>query len=227
MTSTGGLYCNCSNRLIGYRDADGDGYGAAGPTVETCDGALPAGYVADATDCNDANPSIHPGAPEVCNGLDDNCNGLVDETGSSVDADGDGIHDACDNCPLAWNPEQSDFDHDGVGDACDLDDGLIYVFGSDDKSLVEWQQESGPTAWNVYEGDLSVLRSTGVYTQAPGSNALAAQYCGLTDTQVADPDAPPTGSVKFSLVTGVTNGLEGSLGTDSAGQERPNTNPCP
>jgi hypothetical protein len=28
-------------------------------------------------------------------------------------------------------------------------------------------------------------------------------------------------------VTGVTNGLEGSLGTDSAGQERPNTNPCP
>jgi hypothetical protein len=30
-------------------------------------------------DCNDADPAIHPQAPEVCNGADDNCNGQVDE----------------------------------------------------------------------------------------------------------------------------------------------------
>jgi hypothetical protein len=31
-------------------------------------------------DCDDANPAVHPGAPEVCgNQLDDNCNGVVDE----------------------------------------------------------------------------------------------------------------------------------------------------
>jgi len=30
-------------------------------------------------DCNDANPSINPGAVEKCNQIDDNCNGLTDE----------------------------------------------------------------------------------------------------------------------------------------------------
>ncbi|MBW2991576.1 hypothetical protein KY348_07815 [Candidatus Woesearchaeota archaeon] len=36
------------------------------------------GYCAP-EDCDDTNPSVHPGAPEVCNGLDDDCDGEVDE----------------------------------------------------------------------------------------------------------------------------------------------------
>ena len=32
------------------------------------------GYRICAGDCNDANPAIHPGAPELCNGSDDDCN---------------------------------------------------------------------------------------------------------------------------------------------------------
>jgi hypothetical protein len=36
--------------------------------------------VAWCNDCDDANPSVHPGAPEICgNRLDDNCSGVVDE----------------------------------------------------------------------------------------------------------------------------------------------------
>jgi hypothetical protein len=124
------------------------------------------------------------------------------------------------------NPTQGDFNHDGQGDACDLYDGLIYIYSSD-PNYVEWQQESGFASWNVYEGDLGVLRATATYTQAPGSNALAIRVCGTENTWVDDVTPPPAGKVKFTLVTGVVEGVEGSLGTNSAGVPRANTNPCP
>jgi hypothetical protein len=259
-------------------DADHDGY-------RICGG-----------DCDDTREAIHPGAPETCNGLDDNCNGQFDEDASGVDTDGDGIHNACDNCWTAYNPDQldfdsdgvgdacdncatmpnptqgdgdgdgrgnecdncplsanpfqddsdsdrvgdvcddcivdfnpsqSDFDHDGDGDACDLDDGLIYVLGTDDKNYVEWQAEAGYSSWNSYRGSLSVLRATGQYTQTPGSNPLAGRDCGLSDTYVLDDVVPHPGDVSFDLVTGVGGGVESGLGTNSAGVPRTNTNPCP
>ncbi|MGH9902778.1 MAG: DUF7619 domain-containing protein, partial [Pyrinomonadaceae bacterium] len=37
----------------------------------------------------------------------------------SPDADSDGVADASDNCPAAFNPTQADTDSDGLGDACD------------------------------------------------------------------------------------------------------------
>ena len=72
-----------------------------------------------------------------------------------------------------------------------------------------------------------MLKSSGVYAQARGSNALAQRTCGVADPYLEDFDVPPTGAVKFSLVAGVTGGVEGDLGTNSAGATRPNTNPCP
>ena len=38
-----------------------------------------------------------------------------------LDPDNDGISDAEDNCPLVYNPLQSDIDSDGTGDVCDPD----------------------------------------------------------------------------------------------------------
>lgn len=51
-------------------DTDGDLYGAPGSAF--CSRL--------ATDCDDADPAVHPGAPEVCgNGRDDDCDGIVDD----------------------------------------------------------------------------------------------------------------------------------------------------
>jgi C1A family cysteine protease len=40
-----------------------------------------------------------------------------------LDTDGDGVANTVDNCPLDYNPDQTDTDGDGIGDACEADDG--------------------------------------------------------------------------------------------------------
>ncbi len=65
-----------------YADGDGDGFGNSGVTQITCD--EPAGYVPNATDCDDANPARFPGNPEVCDGLDNDCNTLADDLPAPV-----------------------------------------------------------------------------------------------------------------------------------------------
>jgi hypothetical protein len=122
-------------KLTFYRDADGDGFGNAGLTTQAC--TAPTGYVANSTDCNDANASVHPGAAEVCNGVDDNCNGSIDE-GVLVtfyrDADGDTYGNpnvttvAC-SAPAGYVANNGDCDdtrgavHPGAAESCNgLDD---------------------------------------------------------------------------------------------------------
>jgi hypothetical protein len=148
------------------------------------------------------------------------------QLGASEDRDGDGASICQGDCDDTTPSSHSDFDHDGEGDACDVNDGLIYVLGGG-KNDRSWQAESGFTSWNSYRGSLAVLRATGEYTQDPGSNPLAARDCGLATTTIADPIVPAPGEVAFHLVAGVAGGIEGSLGTDSAGTPRGNAHPCP
>ncbi|MBC8172339.1 MAG: T9SS type A sorting domain-containing protein [Chitinophagales bacterium] len=60
-----------------YADMDGDNYGDYDVVVESCTG--PEGFIADNSDCDDANALVYPSAPEILNGIDDNCNGSIDE----------------------------------------------------------------------------------------------------------------------------------------------------
>jgi hypothetical protein len=75
-------------------DADGDGFGDSTSTPQSACAPVP-GRVSNGQDCNDANPGVKPGAPEMCNGADDNCNGQVDDgltfSAYYADLDGDGF----------------------------------------------------------------------------------------------------------------------------------------
>ena len=66
-----------------YADADGDGYGNAAVAVVAC--TEPAGYIADGTDCDDAQAAVNPGTEEICDGLDNNCDGTADNLPDPVD----------------------------------------------------------------------------------------------------------------------------------------------
>ncbi len=168
-----------------------------------------------------------PGSPssEICNGVDDDCDGTIDDGLDCRDDDGDTVPNATDNCPSEWNPSQADWNGNGVGNVCDLADGMIYIL-SGTKSTVRWAKENGPTRWNLYAGDLALLRTTGLYTQPDEFGPLVFRYCGTDQTSFDNPAEPDEGTVQFFLVTGMTGGVEGNLGTNSAGVTRPNANPC-
>lgn len=84
---------SATHQPVGAPDDDVDLYGDASQPAAWCQ--LPAGWRANALDCDDTDPDVHPGALELCNGVDDDCaagtlDGAADpEVGASCDGDFD------------------------------------------------------------------------------------------------------------------------------------------
>jgi uncharacterized protein (TIGR03382 family) len=110
-----------------YADLDGDGYGDPSTSTTACD--APAGFVADANDCDDTDAEVNPGATETCTSGDRNCNGLTGDADPAVtptdtwttDADGDGYGDDS----TARVACTGDTDEVAVGGDCDDADGTV------------------------------------------------------------------------------------------------------
>ena len=121
-----------------YTDSDGDGYGDPASAQSAC--TQPASTLADGSDCDDADATVHPSAPEVCDGNDQDCDGIADN-GLPIfvvytDSDGDGygagaprvwcevlagrstVDGDCDNQDAAINPAAQEVCN-GVDDDCD------------------------------------------------------------------------------------------------------------
>lgn len=103
-----------------YADADQDGHGDPTRAQNACD--APDGYVTSATDCDDANNTVHPDAGELCDDIDQDCDGEARDAESSdavpfyVDADSDGYgasdgeqQVACD-APVGYSENAGDCD---------------------------------------------------------------------------------------------------------------------
>ncbi len=97
-----GVDNNCDGRIDAgatqglttfYADLDDDGAAGDIITVDACE--APAGFAAEATDCDDLDASAAPDGEEVCDGIDNDCDGDIDEDGEDItwyfDQDGDGF----------------------------------------------------------------------------------------------------------------------------------------
>ncbi|MCB9675637.1 MAG: putative metal-binding motif-containing protein [Alphaproteobacteria bacterium] len=82
-----GIDTNCDGVDDCYEDIDGDGHGTTVIVIGLDLACQISGTATSTDDCDDADTTVHPGAPELCDGIDNDCNGIDAE---ESDADGDG-----------------------------------------------------------------------------------------------------------------------------------------
>jgi hypothetical protein len=79
-----------------YLDNDGDGFGGASGSIQSCE--IPSGYIQIGGDCNDNNVNVRPTAQELCStNFDDDCDGLINE----ICFPGNDNPTFASNCPLS------------------------------------------------------------------------------------------------------------------------------
>jgi hypothetical protein len=129
-------------------------------------------------DCDDTDPNINPGVPEICDGIDNDCNARVDET---CDYDGDGYtpnSGDCDDTRSFVYPGAHEDPLNGIDDNCngcidcrfeDMRDGTVL----DTKTGLRWMKDTTaitPTSWGAANYIAANLQN-GQYGLTDGSAA--------------------------------------------------------
>jgi len=171
-----------------FADDDDDGYGDPDLTTQDCDGAT--GYVADATDCDDTDPEVHPDAAEVCDGIDNDCDLLADDEDPDVsdaaewfgDLDGDGWGDPANTVTACEGPSQfvlvaddcDDTDpevHPDAEEVCnDLDDDCDGLVDDEDDDLLDpltWYGDDDGDGYGVPDDTVDACEAPSGYADNP------------------------------------------------------------
>jgi len=193
-----------------YRDADGDGYGEATTSVESC--SAPSGYVLDDTDCDDTRSGVNPGAYEYCSTTyDDDCDGSINES-SAVDAttwyddaDADGYGDAsvsADACsaPTGYVSASGDCDDDdasvgpGSSETCNgIDDDCDGSIDEEATDATTWYADDDLDGYGNPADSLDDCDEPSGYVE------------DNTDCDDTSADAYPGGPVEFDFVLDPTS----------------------
>lgn len=110
-----------------YLDFDNDGFGNSAIDSAICSQIPPVGYILISGDCDDANNTIYPNAPEVCDGVDNDCANGIDDGIAVItyyrDFDADNYGDPMDSVQTCSNIAPAGY----VTDNTDCDDANTNV----------------------------------------------------------------------------------------------------
>jgi hypothetical protein len=154
--------CSGFDTVSCWTDGDGDAYGVSSVLAEDGD-CTDAGEATAGGDCDDAAPTVYPGAIESCDTVDSDCDGSVVDEFDDYDGDGD--------------PDCTDLDDDDDGDPdasdCDDTDASVYTGATETPDDGIDQDCSGfdtVTCWTDGDGDgygdSSILADDGDCTDA-------------------------------------------------------------
>ncbi len=144
-----------------FADADRDSYGDPNTTLNAC--AQPPGYIIDASDCDDTDPTVNPSAVDSClDGRDRNC---------------DGVFDACDGCHVfepvdqpAWTKKFRVTYQGSNGSEVQTAVGPAIMPDGRDGYAVHTTMTAGQRGWDVDNYEL--CDSTGQLLQAGSSGTV-------------------------------------------------------
>ena len=208
---------DCDGDLVdGGDDMDGDG------TPDCVDDDIDGDLFVAATDCNDEDASVYPGAPEACDTIDSNCDGSLvdgfpDADGDGdpdcidVDTDGDGFTaaDDCDDNDANAYPGAIEICDDLIDQNCDGADDACNDLCEDALEMLEGDVSSGQTlgaTWDdVGECDTTNTGNGVWYTYVATGGEVTFSVCDSADFDT-----------KISVFTGDCSALVCEAGNDDA-----------